>query len=383
MTRETELLFSLLRFSLTGTPLAETDCSTDELESLYRLSRRHNVVHIVGDALYKNGLLPAEHPLAEKFEQQQLELLQRYAFQEQEKARITAALGAAGIPFILLKGAVLRQYYPDPYLRSSCDIDVLVHREDLERAQEALGTALGYTGTGKLTSHDVSLFSQSGVHIELHYDLMEDSDQNNGAAVLAQVWEHAAPECEGSSCYVMSDAMFYFYHVAHMAKHIRSVGCSVRPFMDLWVLEHRMEHDFAARDALLTQGSLLTFANAARRLSEYWFSDVAAGEDTQRFSAFILGYGEKTTTVSVRRRNDTGKARYLLTRVFPPYAALEFRYPILKTHKWLLPVIWVRRWCALLSPEKRRRMQAEWQANTAVSAASTNEVACLFDELDL
>ena len=346
-------------------------------------SRFHSVSHIIGDALYKNRLLPPDSPFAEKFERQQLELLQRYAFQEQEKARIISALNTAGVPFILLKGAVLRQYYPDPYLRSSCDIDVLVHREDLERAQDALKTELGYKGDGKLTSHDVSLFSESGVHIELHYDLMEDSDVNNGAAVLARVWEHATPECEGSSCYVMSDAMFYFYHVAHMAKHIRSSGCGVRPFMDLWILEHVVEHDCAARDALLHQGELLTFANAARRLCEHWFSDVTAEEDTRRFSAFILGYGEKETAVAVQRRGDTGKGRYLLTRVFPSYARLEFQYPVLQRHKWLLPAMWVRRWCALLSPKKRRRMQTEWQANATVSAARTSEIARLFDDLEL
>lgn len=383
MTHETELLFSLLRFSLSGTPPATTECSAETIEKLYRLSRCHSVVHIIGDALYKSGLLPPDSPFAEKFERQQLELLQRYAFQEQERARIITALNTAGVPFILLKGAVLRQYYPDPYLRSSCDIDVLVHREDLERAQDALKTMLGYKGDGKLTSHDVSLFSESGVHIELHYDLMEDSDVNNGAAVLSRVWEYATPEQEGSSCYLMTDAMFYFYHIAHMAKHIRSSGCGVRPFMDLWILEHVVEHDSAARDALLRQGELLTFATAARRLCEHWFSNVTADEDTRRFSAFILGYGETETVVAVHRRSDTGKGRYLLRRVFPPYSQLEFRYPVLQRHKGLLPAMWVRRWFALLSPQKRRRMQAEWQANTAVSAERANEVARLFDDLEL
>lgn len=383
MTRETELLFSLLRFSLAGERLDKAAVTTDTLEVLYGLSRRHNVVHIVGDALYQNGLLTEDHPLAGKFEEQQLELLRRYAVQEQEYLRTAEALDAAGISFMPLKGAVLRQYYPDPYLRSSCDIDILVHREELGRAQETLKAALGYTGNGKLSSHDVSLFSESGVHIELHYDLMEDSHQNDGAAILNRVWDYATPVSESSSCYGMTDAMFYFYHIAHMAKHIRSCGCSIRPFMDLWVLEHRVQHDPAARDALLKQGGLLTFANAARRLSEYWFSHASAGEDTQRFAAFILRYGEKETAVSVRRRDDTGKGRYLLGRVFPPYSSLAFRYPVLQKYKWLLPVMWLRRWLALLSPDKRRRMQLELETNAAVSDEHANAVAQLFTELDL
>ena len=54
MTHETELLFSLLRFSLKGEPTENGAVTDDTLKALYRLSRRHNVVHIVGDALYKN-----------------------------------------------------------------------------------------------------------------------------------------------------------------------------------------------------------------------------------------------------------------------------------------------------------------------------------------
>ena len=33
------------------------------------------------------------------------------------------------IPFLPLKGSVIRQYYPEPWMRTSCDIDILVDFE--------------------------------------------------------------------------------------------------------------------------------------------------------------------------------------------------------------------------------------------------------------
>ncbi|MBO4954226.1 MAG: nucleotidyltransferase family protein, partial [Clostridia bacterium] len=36
------------------------------------------------------------------------------------------------IDFMPLKGAVIRQYYPEPWMRTSCDIDIHVKKDRLE-----------------------------------------------------------------------------------------------------------------------------------------------------------------------------------------------------------------------------------------------------------
>ena len=53
-------------------------------------------------------------------------------------------------------------------MRISCDIDILVHENDLERATNHLINNLGYSYDGK-GAHDVSLFLDKRVHLELHY----------------------------------------------------------------------------------------------------------------------------------------------------------------------------------------------------------------------
>lgn len=92
---------------------------------------------------------------------------------EHELKKICGTLEKARIPFIPLKGSVLRRYYPEPWMRTSCDIDVFVREADLDRAIEALWENLSYR-IGEISDHDVQIYTPNGQHIELHRNLIED-----------------------------------------------------------------------------------------------------------------------------------------------------------------------------------------------------------------
>lgn len=145
---------------------------TDEdLAKLYKLSKSHDLAHLVGDALIKNNLI-GDGEIKAKFQNQMMLAVYRYEKINYELGRLREAMNEAKIPFIPLKGSVIRQYYPKPWMRTSCDIDILVHESDLERAVAMLVDKLAYKRESK-GSHDISLFSDYGVHLELHYSLIE------------------------------------------------------------------------------------------------------------------------------------------------------------------------------------------------------------------
>lgn len=52
-------------------------------------------------------------------------------------------LKQSGIQVVLLKGVVLKNYYPQADLRTMGDVDILVHEQDLESVHQLL-TSLGY-----------------------------------------------------------------------------------------------------------------------------------------------------------------------------------------------------------------------------------------------
>ena len=144
--------------------------------------------------------------------------------------------------------------------------------------------------------------------------------------MLGGIWEDARPIKPGSCHMILSDAMFYFYHMAHMTKHFEVGGCGIRTFLDIWVLQNRVEYDPAQREKLLREGGLWKFARGAEQVADWWFNGAQPDEMTRQVSDYIL----------------------LLRRVFMPYDFLKAEYPILQTHKWLTPVYQVVRWVRML-----------------------------------
>ena len=90
----------------------------DYLVRLYKLSKSHDLAHLVGDALIKNDLIGNDE-IKEKYQKQVMIAIYRYEKINYELNRLRSALNEAQIPFIPLKGSVLRQYYPEPWMRTS------------------------------------------------------------------------------------------------------------------------------------------------------------------------------------------------------------------------------------------------------------------------
>ena len=83
-------------------------------------------------------------------------------------------------------------------------------------------------------------------------------------------YEQLIALCENSKFrYEMTDEFFYFYHIAHMAKHFENGGCGIRPFVDLVVLDRMDSENFSKRDELLKSGGLLQFARAIPQVEPY------------------------------------------------------------------------------------------------------------------
>ena len=380
-----QIMTNCIRYEVCGQnePIAVSEDSVLFWSELYRLSKFHDLAHLVGDALIKNGLLP-DGEIKSKFEKQLMMAVYRYERINYELNSVREALNKAEIPFIPLKGSVLRRYYPEPWMRTSCDIDILVHEDDLNRAVASLTSDLSYRKEWK-GPHDVSLFSESGVHLELHYSLIEEKSIGQVESVLQAVWENAAP-IDGTSEYLLSDDMFYYYHIAHMAKHFVVGGCGIRPFLDIWVLNHCKNTDSKERDALLTAGGLDSFAASAEHLSRVWFEGATHTDLTAQMEQYLLSggvYGTTENRVSVQQVRKGGKFRYILSRIWLPYDALKFKYPSLEGKRFLLPFYEVRRWFAFPFRGNVKRSVHELKVNSTTSKNEQDAAKKMLSELRL
>lgn len=349
--------YGLFEKSVDGQMLKSID--TDMLLSLYRLSSAHDVTHIIAKALSDLGRL-GDDGVSEKFKNSMLMAVYRYEGFRHELDRICSALEKEAIPFIILKGSRIRSYYPEPWLRTSCDIDLLVHKEDLDRSVSLLMSGLGYSSNESLNYHDVSLFSPGGVHLELHYNIKENMPSVD--PVLERVWENAE-RCSGCEYrYELSDEFLYFHLMAHTVYHFMHGGCGIKPFIDLFVLSRVLTLDAEGKAELLEQGGLRLFAEQAEKLSLVWFADREHTELTRRFERYVLlggVYGTTENRIATQKVKKGGKLRYALSRIWLTRDQLSIRYPVLIKHGWLLPIYEVRRWFRAIFGGERRRLKKE------------------------
>ena len=390
MTNTVSVMMSLIADTVLGTAgrpesqTAKAALTDEELQKLDRLSDAHDLSHLVGSALLSQELIRDEEWKA-RFKKQIMKAVFRCEKNEFELERLKETLSRAQIPFIPLKGSVLRAYYPEPWMRTSCDIDILVHEEDLERAGAVLCEKLSYQG-GEKNYHDVAFYAPGGVHLELHYTLCESKAEKDFDPVLESAWERAFPACEGSFEQILPDELFYYYHLAHMAKHFEIGGCGVRPFLDLFVLCHKVPHDKEKRNALLEEGGLSAFAGASEQLSKVWFGGAGHTALTRQMEAYLLGggvYGTTSNRVSVQQVKRGGKIRYALSRIWLPYDSLKFHYPSLEGKRFLLPFYEIRRWCKLIFRGGARRGINEMHLNATATKEAQSRTAQMLSELEL
>ena len=402
------LALDLIAFRVFEKPLsADVKFSRETLRKLFGFSRSHDVDNIVGSALLnvkafdciadendKSGEAE-ENERAENVKNDEKAAFENSVFTsvyrcenfKAELNEIAAVFEKEKIENIPLKGSILRKYYPEEWLRTSCDIDILVKDNCLESAVNALIGGLSYKFKQR-SEHDVSLFSPSGVHIELHYTLTGDEVNEKSSTVLNNVWNYVLP----CSSYEkkLTNELFYFYHIAHMAKHFALGGCGVRPFIDLKIMNDKFVLNRKQLDEMLNEGGVKMFVEAAVKLSRLWFENgenkESFGEEIYVMSDYILYsgvYGSAENRVMVSQKKKGGKFGYAMSRIFLPYSVMKKMHPVLEKHKWLLPWFEVRRWFVILFDGRAKSAMQELKYNEIADLQAGKKYRDMMNKLEL
>lgn len=374
-----EAVLSLFRYTINGTlpDSSMLDGLTEErVQACFDFADRFDLAHLLCYGLKKLGKLP-ENP---RYQKKLLEAFWRWQRLTYERKRIGEALEAAQIDHVFLKAPILQPLYPEPWLRTSADVDVLVKDADHAKALRVLCKKLGCT-QGKRTAHDVELLLANDFHAEVHFALMDE--QTSIEQTLSRVWDTAKTVPGKRFEKQFSPEMFYFYYVAHMARHFINGGCGMKAFLDLWLMEQGMEKDELMAESLLRVNGLLTFAREAERLAAYWMGGQAPGGCTEEFERFILSggvYGSIENKVAAMQLHFGGRGKFLFERIVEPREVMERHYPQLKERGWMLPYYRLHRWTQALTDGKLSRRIREVALNQSTTNDSTKN---LMKELEL
>ncbi len=379
-----QILFALLRSAVCGIKLTDTELEQfheERLGHLLSLAKKHDLSHLLVLALEHNHLLAKEATETKKLLFQAVYRCEQLNY---EYERICKALETAKIPYIPLKGSVLRKYYPEAWMRTSCDIDILVNTDDLQCAIDTLVERLEYQCANRTNYHNVSLHAKNGVHLELHFHIRENIE--NVDPLLSKVWQYVQPETANGLRYLQTPEYFVFHHLAHMSYHFVHGGCGVRPFLDMYILKKNMDFDEAILRGYCRQCGIEDFYQHVLEMVDVWFDNATHTPLTCRIEDYILRggvYGSLENKVMVAQSKHGGKTGYLLSRIFLPYDSLKNYYPILSKHKWLLPFMHIIRWMRVLFCGRLPHGVHEMKTNQHIPSNSSDEMRIFLKDIGL
>ena len=198
-------------------------CVAKDDETLYRQAVKHEV----GNLLYLARMEdPAFDPrVRAALERRLFASVSQQVRQESEAAAAFAALREENIPFLPMKGIVLRPLYPKPEMRTSCDVDLLY--DERRRADVAAVMArLGFTDAGGDANNEE--YTKGPVTVETHRHLCMQLPRID--AYYADIFARLVP-VSGSE-YRMTDEDFYIYQTVHAMKHFVAGGTGLRTVLD-------------------------------------------------------------------------------------------------------------------------------------------------------
>jgi hypothetical protein len=195
-----------------------------DVPALAELATRLNVESFVQSSLGRlgKGLGPAAAAWLDGLRRQVMASMTDNLRRDAELSEPLDRLGGEGIGLILLKGSALRLEAPGRAGRFQCDVDALVRREDLERA-EAILLEMGFRLDGSyldreelLRRHFHFAFERRGAVVELHWDL----DHASPPGFVDRLWrESRTLEADGRSWRVLSPQHHLLFGCLHLSRH--------------------------------------------------------------------------------------------------------------------------------------------------------------------
>ena len=354
-------LFSILHQELSDSD--DTGCALKSIDNetylaVLNLAERHDIAHIVASAYSKAGLL-GKDDFSEKYRKKVMMAFYRSEQKKYVLSEISRAFDGIEIVYVPLKGSVICHYYPETWMRSSCDIDILIKDNDSEKAIKCL-CDLGYKLQKSTSIHDFSLFSPLGVHLELHFSLIQEDCLEKANSILENAWDYTINDSEHSFRKELTNEMLVFYHVAHMAKHFIKGGCGIRPFIDLWIMKRKIDLDSTILENLLSEAQLLEFYYSICEVVNVWFENKSHSNVTFGIEEYILKggvYGSINNAAVISAATGESKAESFFKLMFMSRECLAILYPKLERYPMLYPFYQVKRWFRIFSRSKRNKIK--------------------------
>ena len=267
------------------------------------------------------------------------------------------------IETVVLKGLVVRNFYPNAEFRTMGDADIVVKKEKLDKAINLLRD-LGYEEYER-TNVDIC-FIKGSSRIELHWNLINQGRVNGGENFENNIWNELITVKVGDEDALSLNYEDLAVHLfVHLIKHLADKGCGIRHFCDLVVLLESKEDEInwdsfwqKINEYKLEKSTKIVFyicteylgmnikykVDSKKYINEKYLEMLL--KDIMNHGVFGKNNEEEALARSAAFNCDEKKVSPLqqyLKVFFPPVKRLMKNYPYSEKYKILVPVAYIHR----------------------------------------
>ncbi|WP_053984369.1 nucleotidyltransferase domain-containing protein [Niameybacter massiliensis] len=365
MNKQQEQLLELLTSAIRGEKCKDT--RYQDWEGVLAEAREHQVKGMIYTAIDRGEI--EGHIDEQLYEKWKKETFRTGTSQIQhvcQVSRILSHFRTLGIDVIVLKGLVIREYYPRPELRTMCDADLLVHEKDLKIIEEIL-LEEGYHAEEASPVH-IKYTHPRCYAIEIHWTIRDERIFEEIDALEAGLWQEAiSVSVNGIEVLGLGLEDQIAHLCVHMATHLSVGGFGIRQLIDLVLLVQAKRHviQWNILRKKIKRWNLSHFTVAVFKMAEVLFQlefpvalnklgsvkkqvvlelieDMwAAGVHGKRDASRVLAHELAKDVEGKKSSEESSVLHNFLDFLCPPQEKLSDKYAYGKRHKVLLPIAWI------------------------------------------
>ena len=356
-------LIYLIRCALHNRIPAKEKLDKMNLSAVLAVAKMHSLAAIAAYALESAGIYN------NAFAEAKNKAIRKNIILDVERESVLNELEKAGIWYIPLKGAVLKDMYPQIGMREMADNDILID-ENRSQAVKEIMKSLGFT-TEHFGGSNHDVYQKPPVcNFEMHNALFSYTGGKKLIDYFSDVKKRLEKDSGNRYGYHFTNEDFYIYITAHEYKHFSHGGTGLRNLVDRYVFLNHCSDDFDTSyiETELSKIELLDYEKKSRDLALKLFNGVKLDAEEKQFLDYYIFSGTYGTTenlvengIKASGGGITSRIRYGLDRFTvpvsrdnPSYKAYEAQYPFFYKHKLFLPLLPFYRLIHSLKKSRRR-----------------------------
>lgn len=341
---------------------------------IYYIAKKHNLVSIMAQAMENMGF-ESDSDVWKRWLKEKNRLIYKSVLMDVEREAIQEFFEKNNIWYMLLKGMVIRKYYPAPELREMADNDILFDNKYSKEVYEFM-TARGYKSDDYNKGYHDEYLKPPAYNFEMHRQLVSSKERPKWYEYYKDVKSilikdtnenrETAANSESnntSNQFYFSDNDFYVYFIVHTYKHFLNSGMGLRTVLDVYLyvsnLQEKLDFDYIEEQLkkLDAYDFEQTFRSIAFKMFDENLEDIKWWDlfdvKEQEMLSYVLDagtYGNLENSVAHKmgytkgeKKKTSDKARYIFRRLFPSMDTIEEFFPFFYKHKWAIPFLYIYR----------------------------------------